>query len=352
MPDHAELAPDRLPSLREKVDFLKRAASYPEPTARVELVETHMSWVFLTERYAYKLKKPVRREFLDFSTLEARRRNCDEEVRLNRRLAPQVYIGAAPLTIGRDRALQLEGLGVPVDWLVKMHRLPADSMLDRAIKAGRAEPSRVLAAANYLARFYVGLTPVKMRETDVLERFIAETRSQERELAKSEFRMPKRLVRRVTAGQWRFLRDRAGLLGERVRAGRIVEGHGDLRPEHICLCDPPVVIDCLEFNPTFRTLDPAEELAFLWMECEFLGAPEIGAVFWETYVGLSGDRPHHDLLGFYKCHRALLRAKLALWHFPDCRAGEREKWRAQALSYLELAAAAQPSSNSTIDPPV
>ena len=106
------------------------------------MIETHMSWVYLTDRHAYKLKKPVRYDYLDFSTLEARRQNCEDEIRLNRRLAPDVYLAAIPLTVDAEGGLRLDGTGAVVDWLVKMRRLPADQMMDRAITA-RTEERRV-----------------------------------------------------------------------------------------------------------------------------------------------------------------------------------------------------------------
>src|SRR5262249_4067578 len=122
-----------LPTVEQKIAFLSRPEAYPEPTRRVEMKETHMSWVFLTDTKAWKLKKPVRYDFLDFSTREARRRDCEEELRLNRRLAPDVYYGIAPLTIDPQGGMRLAGAGETIDWLVRMRRLPADRMLDWAI---------------------------------------------------------------------------------------------------------------------------------------------------------------------------------------------------------------------------
>src|SRR5574341_2429097 len=123
----------RIPGIREKVAFLSKPESYPAPTRTVETKETHMSWVFLTDTQAWKLKKPVRLDYLDFSDPEARRRNCEQEVRLNRRLAPEVYLGIAPLILDRQGKMRLEGEGEPIDWLVVMRRLPAARLLDRAI---------------------------------------------------------------------------------------------------------------------------------------------------------------------------------------------------------------------------
>jgi aminoglycoside phosphotransferase family enzyme len=124
--------------LESKVAFLRQPTSFQEPTYRVESIETHMSWVFLTDRHAYKLKKPVSYDFLDFSTIDARRFYCEEEVRLNARLAAEVYLGIVELTLNSLGHLQLDGAGAVIDWLIRMRRLPTRHMLDYAIKNGRA----------------------------------------------------------------------------------------------------------------------------------------------------------------------------------------------------------------------
>ena len=139
-------ARDSALTLREKVAHLSRPESYPEETAAVEVVQTHMSCVFLTDRHAWKLKKPVRHDFLDFSTLEARRADCEEELRLNRRLARDVYLEIVPLTFTSDGALRLGGDGEVMEWLVKMRRLPAQLMLDHAIRHGNVARHDVAAS--------------------------------------------------------------------------------------------------------------------------------------------------------------------------------------------------------------
>lgn len=296
-----------------------------------------MSWVFLTDRHAYKLKKPVRLEFLDFSTLEARERDCREEVRLNRRLAPETYLGVVPLTISGAGRLRLGGRGTAVDWLVKMRRLPSALMLDRMIEAGEADAAVVAKVAGLLSRFYSGLAPVVLSPASYIKRFEREIDEHGRELAISDYGLPGELVSTIISAQANFLRANAEILRERVRGRRIVEGHGDLRPEHVFVGDPPVVIDCVEFNRQFRILDPAEEFSFLWMECAFLDAPEVGEGIWRAYADATGDAVPDALLSFYRSHRACLRAKLSLWHLHDHDVRAPAKWRSRAKSYLGLA---------------
>ncbi len=324
--------------LRAKVACLSRPASYPEATSAVEVVQTHMSCVFLTDRHAYKLKKPVRYDFLDFGTLEARRFDCLEEVRLNRRLAPDVYLDVVPLSLAPEGGLLLGGDGEVVEWLVRMRRLPKQFMLDHAIREGRVAREDIRRFTLALAGFYRGCDPVAMGPGEYRQRFERDVRANHRALSAPESGVAPVLLQPVTAGQLAFLERQAPLLDRRVTQRRIVEGHGDLRPEHICLAPAPIFIDCLEFNREWRLVDPADELAYLALECECAGAPWIGEVAFETYREATGDDPPEALVDFYKAYRATLRAKLSAWHLKDpVDAAEREKWITRAHCYLELA---------------
>ncbi len=328
------------PGLAEKVAVLSRSDSYPGQVGRVQTMETHMSWVFLTDRHAYKLKKPVRLAFLDFSTVQARERDCREEIRLNRRLASDTYLGVVPLTMGADGKPRLGGKGRVIDWLVKMRRLPSDMMLDQVITAGKANTAVVAKVADLLSQFYTEASPIALSPSDYIERFEREIDEHRRELTLPDYEMPAETVSAVILAQDAFLRMSASLLAQRVSDERIVEGHGDLRPEHVFVGDPPQVIDCLEFNMAFRTVDPADELAFLWMECALLGAPDVGEGIWRGYVERTGDTAPEALPYFYQSHRACLRAKLSLWHLRDRDIREPAKWRSRAKRYLDLASAA------------
>ena len=324
-------------TLAEKVAFLRRPDAYPDAPAHVDAVETHMSWVFLTERFAHKLKKPVRYEFLDFRSLEARRRSCHDEVRLNRRLAPKVYIAAVPLVLGDDGALHVDGEGETVDWLVRMHRLPSERMLDRAIQSGTASSDDLQGVARLLADFFTNAVRVAVSPAGFRGR-LAETIAQNRqELESPEFELPAVAVGMMCDTLANMLMDDAPLFDRRVRDGCVVEGHGDLRPEHVHLGAEPAVIDCLEFNRDFRILDWADELAYLAMECERLGSPDAGTEILETCCRELDDGPPPALIDFYKAHRALLRARLAILHLRDEDIRDPEKWRPRTMEYLKLA---------------
>lgn len=329
---------DRAIALRDKVAHLSHPESYPDRPAAVEVVQTHMSVVFLTEHHAWKLKKPVRHDFLDFSTLDARRADCEEELRLNRRLAREVYLEVVPLTVTPRGALRLGGDGAAVEWLVKMRRLPAQRMLDYAIRHGGVTREDVRRFALALASFYRRAEPVALGAAQYRQRLERDVRGNLDGLSAPEYSMPADRVRSVTARQLAVLEREAPLFDARVAARRIVEGHGDLRPEHVCLGPEPLFIDCLEFNREWRLLDPADELAYLAMECEYAGAPWIGEVVFETYREATGDDPPAVLVRFYKAYRATVRAKLSAWHLKDNPdPADQGKWTARAQRYLELA---------------
>jgi aminoglycoside phosphotransferase family enzyme len=323
------------PGIDAKVAYLARPETYPDAPRAVEVVETHMSWVFLTDHHAYKLKKPVRYDSLDFSTPALRWRDCEEEVRLNRRLARDVYLGVATLGWDPDRGLALDGRGEPIDWLVWMRRLPADQMLDERIRCAAIERADVHGAALALAKFYAEAPPSGLSAAAYREHLDEGVRSDRRELCRPEFGLESEQVNAIAGAQLAFLERRAELFDQHVRDGRIVEGHGDLRPEHICLVPEPAIIDCLEFSRKLRLVDPADELAFLALECERLGNPAVGRWFLEVYSEVSGDAPPAPLLRFHRTYRALRRATIAAWHLQDPSVRDRAGWRERAQWYLD-----------------
>lgn len=325
---------------RRLVDALSRPAAdgrapLPDAPARVEVVETHMSWVLLTDTRAYKLKKPVRYAFLDHRALGARRRACEDELRLNRRLAPTVYLDVLPVTEARG-ALRVGGAGAVVDWVVVMRRLAADRMLDRRILDGTLRPCEHRGAAALLARFYAAAPFAGPPADEYRESIAREVLTARHELVDPRAGLDDGAVEEATDAALGVVGGAPGLLDARVAAGRVVEGHGDLRPEHVALGPVPAVIDCLEFDRRLRIVDPVDELAYLALECERLGARAVGEAILQEYRRLSGDDPPERLIRLYAVLRALVRAKLAVWHTRDA-AGDPDRWTARAASYVTLA---------------
>ncbi len=333
---HGQATEKPAPALAAKVDFLKNAASYASLPAAVEVRETHMSWVFLAGPDVYKLKKPVRFPYLDFSTLARREQACRAEIRLNRRLAPDVYLGVVPLTFSQG-GLALGGEGPPVDWLVRMKRLDERAMLDHRIVDGRLKRPQLDDLTGVLARFYRTAAPVTLSPTAHLVDFDRNIAFNKRVLLDPRFNLPAGLVRRIDAAQRRFLARRGDVIAMRLRHRRIVEGHGDLRPEHIWLDHQVRIIDCIEFNKRLRVVDPFDEIAYLALECERLGARWAGDYLQRRMKRLLRDGPADELFTFYRCHRASLRARLAIAHLAEDRPRTPEKWQPAALRYLDLA---------------
>lgn len=325
-------------TLAAKVEFLSRSGTYGSAPVAVTVRETHMSWVFLAGDKVFKLKKPVRFPYLDFSTLARREAACRAELRLNRRLAPDVYLDVVPLTAEEGR-LSIGGVGTAVDWLVVMRRLDERFMLDRMIEEKRLTRAHLDRLVDTLAHFYRSARPVMLPAAVHLVDWKASLAYNDRVLLDPRFGVPAGLVRRVAASQRHFLSVYGNLLAARLRGRRIVDGHGDLRPEHIWLNDEVRIIDCLEFSDRLRINDPFDEIAFLSIECQRLGAPWAGDYMWQRMRRILRDGPVDALFAFYRCHRATLRARLAIAHLFEEHPRTPEKWPRRCRDYLKLAVA-------------
>ncbi len=291
--------------------FARNNDAHSISPAAIKIVETHISWVFLAGPFAFKLKKPMRFEFLDFSTPELRHRACLAELRLNRRLAPEIYIAVLPLTQANTGEWLVNGKGAPIDWLVQMRRLNDSQSLAALVRAQSLTTKDGNAIINHLASFYralpkLAVTPEEYQHT--LERHIRANRDVL--LTAPQRDQPR--IRRTISAQLRYLYVRSDTLAKRVAEGRIVDGHGDLRPDHVFFNGRPVVIDCVEFSEELRHVDVADDLSFLAMECEHLGAADLGNRIMAACEQICGDVVPAHLSAFYRCYRACVRAKVAL----------------------------------------
>lgn len=269
---------------------LRRPEAYAPRPPHVQVHETHASLVFLAGDRAFKVKKPVRYAFLDYSTLERRKRYCDEEVRLNRRLAPSVYLGVAPITAdGRVR-----GKGETVEYAVEMVRLPHDRMLDEMLRREAVAVADVERVADAVAGFHARAERHPSQPIDHLQSNLDDA---------APF-LPAAWLARLRADHERLRAE----LGPLVARRQAVDGHGDLHASNICLRDDEVVIyDCIEFEPRFRIEDAAAEIAFLAMDLERHGAWDLSRAFVRRYVERTGDVDAERLLPLFKPYRACVR---------------------------------------------
>lgn len=320
-----------------KVAYLSDCLNYPDAPASISVIQTHFAWLFLTGDFVYKFKKPKKSNSFDFTTLAARKRNCEIEIQLNRRLTSGVYIGTVSLNLDDDQILHLDGPGQPIEWLVKMRQLPTERMLGNAIKLGTARPSDADRIVTKLVRFYESTSASRLTGRQFRDKLKDQIDQYRHELLRPAFKSDTQLVETITAAQLDYLQQHPAILDSRVAQKKVRDVHGDLKPEHICLGPDPQIIDCLEFDRDLRTMDCLEEIAFLALECERLDARWFGAEILQKYQLVSGDRPDIGLTRFYLAQRAAVRAMLAVWHIQDEATTNIDHWIGMARRYLDQA---------------
>ena len=320
----------------ELLSFLLDPRSYAEGVEDVGMVESHMSLVFLAGDRAYKLKKPIAFDALDFRTLERRHANCERELALNRVLSPDIYLGLEPVTRNREDRLQLGGAGEPVEWLVVMRRLDEARLLDNSIAAGTVTHGDIEALIAALCPLYARQLDRPPAHEDVMAGWTGMLERTAQSLGRSDFGLPRSQVEEVLSALAGFLAEDSELILARIEDGWIRECHGDLRPQHVYLGPPLRLIDRLEYDERLRLRDPFEEIMDLGIECERMGAPWILPMLLDGVSACLGDRPDPRLIGFYGGMRASLRARFAIEHLEGTR-GSPEQWRARASASLDLA---------------
>jgi len=335
--------------------FLRQPSIYGPGVTQVEVIETHMSWVFLAGDRVFKLKKPVQTEYVDFRAVDTRCFYCHEELRLNRRLAPDVYLSVETLSCDADGKLGFGTSQERIDCLVQMQRLPETGMLAYALTQGAADGAADEAAmqrvAARIADFHRDL-PRLSPDPDAWRASIkAEIDRNERTLLGHTQTLPSDKIRALCDAQRSILESQAAWFEARIRDGHIVEGHGDLRAEHVCIDGEITVIDCLEFSRELRTLDAADEIAFLALDCERLQAPALADVLLQTYFAQTRDRPPKALVHFYQSLRAAIRARIAIQHLDETGCSQPDLWTQRAMLWLTLAQRHQDCISSTMEPP-
>ncbi len=311
---------------------------YPHPVSGLRRVETHISVVFLTGEWVYKLKKPVDLGFLDFRKLEDRRRFCELEISLNRRLSQGVYLEVVTIHENDGRGFSLKNKGPVAEYAVKMRQLPEERSLAELLRNKKVRKNDIRKLARTLAAFYEesGRSPQidqygrqEIISTNMEENF------QQLEPFRDEV---------LTSDDWdficevsrSFLKKHQDLFNHRLAAGKIRDGHGDLRAEHIYLFEGIQIIDCVEFIDRFRYGDVVLDLAFLHMDLEHLGYSEWSRTFLSEYVAISHDLKLYALLDFYAAYRATVRLKVTCFRLDGVKGEERRAILKEAKSFFHL----------------
>jgi len=313
---------------------------YDHPVNLVEQRETHISKVFLAGDYVYKIKKPLNLEFLDYTTLAKRKYYCRQEIMLNRRLSDDIYLEVVAITSDRGR-YYLSSSGKPVEYAVKMSRLADDCSMIRLLRRGKIDRTAIDGLAQKLVEFYKQSATGETINT--FSSWEAIRANCEDNFRQAEVFVEKLLDRRVfqiiRAATRSFLQRKKTLFQHRIDTQKIRDCHGDLRTGHIYFINGIQIIDCIEFNDRFRYLDIASDLAFLAMDLDFEGFPEIAWNFLDTYVKLTHDPDVFVLIDFYKCQRAIVRAKVNCLHLAHKELGGRSKnkFKREIDRYMDLA---------------
>ncbi len=331
--------------LPDYVNFLLEPGAYfPAPEA-VKLVQTHISYVFVTDNLVYKFKKPVDFGFLDFTTIEKRLHYCRQELILNQRLCPSIYLGLVALEKSNNRfKLTDMDQAAPdnaVEYGVKMQRMPEEKMMANIIRANKLTTGVIEDICDVLVPFYAkadgGLKIQEFGRPEAVSVNIFENFSQtetfigSQSLSRSQFE-------RIKEFSGTFLQQ-ADLFAERISAGRIRDCHGDLYSANICLADKVYIFDCIEFNERFRYCDVASDIAFLAMDLDFHGLTTLSAHFVDHFIKQSGDSTLEKMLDFYKCYRAYVRGKINLFtaNAPEVDAETKQQCLKMAGKYFQLA---------------
>jgi aminoglycoside phosphotransferase family enzyme len=332
------------------INDLSDPVSLPDATKNVSVVQTHISIVIVGDEFVYKIKKPVNFGFLDFLTLEKRAYYCRQEVQLNRRLAPDIYLDVIPVRFDGRRYSMGSKQGEVADYAVKMRRIPEDKLMKSLFEKGTLTDTHVRKVARVLAKFHSEAR--RSPEIDTYgepERFKVNTDENFDQVRKYVgITVRKEAFQSLEAWTDRFYRNNRPLFLGRIESGKIRDCHGDLHMEHVCFTEKVSIIDCIEFNERFRYSDTVADIAFLLMDLEYHGGEGFSKLLWDEYKNMSLESGVESLLIFYKVYRAFVRGKVNSFQIDDTNMKDEEKEKAKELArrYFELAYSYVQESNS------
>lgn len=306
-------------SLPEPLHALLDPRTYPHPCGEIELIETHISWVILTGSHVYKLKKPVKFSFVDFSTLALREHYCREELRCNRMFAPDLYETVLPVTRRADGDLEFGGEGEVIEWALRMRQFDNANQLDRMLERGEVSTEMLREFGRSLAGKHQALPRLTGSADEVEQRIIGPVEDNFAEISTTSLQQRHGALLQQTLALSRGDSQRLKpLMEQRLSSGAIRECHGDLHLTNLALIDGVVTaFDCLEFNANLRWIDTMSDVAFLLMDCHVRGRADLAYAFLDGYLDQSGDYDGAGLLGYYCAYRSMVRAKVAALRFEQ-----------------------------------
>jgi len=324
---------------KQIVEALMKPEAYDEDPGQIELVQTHISFVFLTKNFVYKVKKAVNLGFLDFTTLEKRRFFCEKELELNRRLCGDMYIEVVP--INKSNIIKIKGKGETVEYAVKMKRIPQEKMLSELLRKNKVNNELIGRISKTIADFHskaetsrkisefgsLAIIKINWKENfEQTEEYVGKT------ISMKDFKLIREKVED-------FMKNNVALFENRMKEGRVRDCHGDIHSGNIFVSDRVYIFDAIEFNERFRYSDVASDVAFLAMDLDFKKRIDLSGFFVERYIEYSGDSELTKLLPFYKCYRAYVRGKVISFKLKDPNVGSEEKSEArkEANAYFKLA---------------
>ena len=320
----------------ELIASLMKPEVYPHPVESLELIETHISWVILTGAYAYKIKKSLKLDFLDFSTLRQRQYFCEEELRLNRRLAPQLYIEVVPIC-GSEMSPELGGEGRAIEYALKMHQFQQSAQLDRQLEAGLLNENDVRDLAATIAAYHRDAAVLKFAGEEDAVRQIRAPQLDNFPPINSVTDL--RTARHIEAWTERSLNELEQTLVQRHKQGFVRECHGDLHLKNLVRLPSGIVaFDCVEFNAALRNIDVISDLAFLAMDLVAYARQDLAAVLVNRYLECTGDYSGMSVFGLYFVYHCMIRAKVAAVRYgEESDAVARDHDSAQLKHYLGVA---------------
>ena len=314
----------------EDLDIIKNIKNpkfFGSDIKSVDIIQTHISYVALTGKYAYKIKKQVNYGFLDFSTVEKRKYYCDEEMRLNRRLCPDIYLDVIPIT-KKNSILELNGYGEIVDYAIKMKEFLQQNIMTNLLKQGKIVKEKIEDICDILVKFYNSEGNSKeidrYGELEVVKRNICENFEQTEPMI--DITIPKNSYEYIKNLSQQFFRKKKDLFEKRIKHKNIKNCHGDLHSGNIVVTDEKIYIfDCIEFNKRFRYCDTASDIGFLAMDLDFMNYPYLSSYLIKKYIEKSKDIGILEMLNFYKSYRAYVRGKVIGFKLNDSKISNEKK---------------------------